>query len=131
MPNRRQQRIAELLQEELGLLVSAELTDPRLEDAMVTVTHVQVSADLHNASIYVDHALPADASRHVLSALQHAETFLRRALAENLNLRVVPELSFRIDETERRAHQVDGLLDTLVAQAPDIQTEGAPSEHAG
>lgn len=131
MTNRRQQRIAELLQEELGLLVSAELTDPRLEDAMVTVTHVTVSADLQNASVYVDHVLPADASRHVLAALQHAESFLRRSLLETLNLRVVPELSFRIDETERHAHQIDSLLDNLAAQAPSTPIEGDSREHAG
>jgi ribosome-binding factor A len=130
MTNRRQQRIAELLQEELSIMVSAELTDPRLEDAMVTVTHVTVSADLQNASVYVDHALPADASRHVLAALQHAESFLRRSLLEALNLRVVPELSFRIDETERRAHQIDSLLDNLASQAPSSPIEGDSREHA-
>ncbi len=116
MTSRRQERISELLLEELGLLISAELIDPRLEDAMVAVTHVQVSADLHNVRIFVEHAMPSEKSRHVLAALQHAEGFLRRALAENLKLRVVPELTFAIDETERRARHLDELLDMLASQ---------------
>jgi ribosome-binding factor A len=132
MTTHRQQRISELLHQELSLLISAELTDPRLDEAMVTVTHVQVSADLHNARVYVEHALPSDRSRQVLAALQHAEGFLRRALAENLNLRVVPELSFTIDETERRARHLDELLDALAAQpATASPAETKTHEHAG
>ena len=58
MTSRRQERIAEVLTEELGLLIASELTDPRLEDALVTVTDVQVSPDLGNARVYIQHALP-------------------------------------------------------------------------
>lgn len=128
MTTYRQQRVSELLQQELSLLISAELNDPRLTDALVTVTHVAVSPDLHNARVSVEHALPSASNRQVLAALKHAESYLRRALAENLNLRVVPELSFHVDETERRARHVDELLDALaVEQAPDgpaTQTDG-------
>ncbi len=113
MPSHRQQHIAKLLQEELNLLVSAELTDPRLADAMVNVTQVAVSADLRSARVYVEHSLPAESSRQVLAALAHAESFLREALVENVNLRYVPHLSFHIDDTSARGQRVDALLDAL------------------
>jgi len=116
MTTYRQQRISDLLHQELSLLIGAELSDPRLEDAMVTVTRVVVSPDLRNARVSIEHALPRESSRQVLAALQHAEGFLRRAIAENLNLRVAPELSFHVDETERRARRIDELLDSLAAQ---------------
>lgn len=116
MTSRRQERIAEVLTEELGLLISSELTDPRLEDAMVTVTDVQVSPDLGNARVFIAHALPDSQSRHVLSALQHSTSFLRRALLENLHLRVVPELHFAVDETHKRAAHVDEILDRIAAE---------------
>ncbi len=115
MTSHRQERISELLHEELGILISAELTDPRLEDAMVSVTSVVVSPDLRSARVFIEHALPPKASPEVLAALQHAEGFLRQALAENLNLRFVPELSFKIDLTSTRASRIDALLDTVVA----------------
>ncbi len=130
MISHRQQRISELLHQELSLLISAELTDPRLADALVTVTHVTVSPDLHNARVFVDHALSADANHQVLAALRHAEGFLRRALAENLNLRVVPELSFAIDEVERRARRVDHLLDALAGSSPASAAQVEAHEHA-
>jgi ribosome-binding factor A len=116
MTSRRQERIAEVLTEELALLIASELTDPRLEDAMVTVTDVQVSPDLGNARVYIQHALPDNQTRNVLSALQHSSTFLRRALVENLHLRVVPELHFSVDETEKRAHRIDEILGQIAAQ---------------
>lgn len=116
MTSRRQERVAEVLTEELGLLITSELTDPRLEDAMVTVTDVQVSPDLANARVYIQHALPASETRNVLSALQHSATFLRRAIVENLHLRVVPELHFSFDETEKRAQRIDEILDRIAAE---------------
>jgi ribosome-binding factor A len=112
MVTRRQERVSELLREELSLLVG-ELTDPRLEDALVNVTDVQVSADLRTARVYVEHALGPAGARQVLAALEHSQGFLRRALVENLELRFVPDLFFHIDTTEERARHVDELLNSL------------------
>lgn len=132
MTSRRQERIAEVLLEELGLLISSELTDPRLEDAMVSVTDVQVSPDLGSARVFIQHALPDSETRHVLSALQHSATFLRRALVENVHLRVVPELHFVVDVTEKRARHIDEILDRIAAErrAPSEAGPGEQDNHA-
>src|SRR5512135_2720976 len=113
MPGHRPLHIAKLLQQELELLIAAELTDPRLQDAMVAVTHVEMSPDLRNARVYVEHSLPPSASRQVLAALAHAEGFLREQLAEDVRLRYVPHLTFHIDDTGQRGRRVDELLDQL------------------
>lgn len=117
MVTRRQQRVAEMMREELTILIGAELTDPRLADAMVNVTAVEVSPDLRSARVYVEHQLPRESSRGVLEALRHAESYLRRALIESLDLRFVPELTFHIDDTGERARRIDALLDSLSGQA--------------
>lgn len=114
MTSHRQQRVSELLKQELGLLVSTELTDPRLADAMLNVTRVEVAADLRNARVFVEHSLGHDANRQVVEALYHSEGYLRRALAA-LDLRVTPHLSFHVDETEVRGRRVDSLLDEIAA----------------
>jgi ribosome-binding factor A len=125
MPSRRQERVSEMLREELSLLISTELTDPRLEDAMVNVTDVSVSEDLRNARVYVEHALPYESSKQVLAALRHAEGYLRKALLQNLSLRFVPELTFHIDTSSERAQRIDALLNA-VSQAGAVQ----PSSNA-
>jgi ribosome-binding factor A len=52
-------------------------------------------------------------------------------MAENLNLRVVPELSFTIDESERRAAQIDNILDALATQPAAVTADIADDdEHA-
>lgn len=117
MPTRRQQRVAEMMREELVILIAGELTDPRLADAMVNVTDVEISQDLRNARVYVEHVLPREASRGVLDALRHAESYLRQALLENLDLRFVPTLTFHIDDANERGRRIDALLDSLVDQA--------------
>jgi ribosome-binding factor A len=126
MPSRRQERVSEMLREELSLLISTELTDPRLEDAMVSVTDVSVSEDLRNARVYVEHVLPYESSKQVLAALRHAEGFLRRALLQNLSLRFVPELTFHIDTSGERAQRIEAVLNA-VSQTSVVQ----PSSDAG
>lgn len=124
MVSHRQQRVSEMLREELGLLISTELSDPRLEDALINVTDVRVTPDLRNARVYIEHALPPQADRAVLEALRHAEGFLRSALAQNLSLRFVPALSFHVDTSGKRAQRIDALLDSLPHAA---QAEGTPT----
>ena len=121
--SRRQQRVSELLHEELSILVSSALTDPRLADAMINVTDVVVSSDLRNARVYIEHVLPASASRQVLELLNRAQSFLRQALVENLNLRYVPELTFQVDRSGARSQRVDEILDNLATSAPGVSHE--------
>jgi len=115
--SRRQQRVSELLHEELSILISTALTDPRLADAMINVTDVVVSPDLRNARVYIEHVLPASVSRQVLELLDRAQSFLRQALVENLNLRYVPELTFQVDSSGARGQRIDEILDSLAASA--------------
>ena len=114
MTSHRQQRVAELLKQELGILISTELTDPRLVEAMLTVTRVDVAPDLRNVRVFVEHSLGQAANRQVIEALYHSEGYLRRSLAA-LDLRTVPHLTFHIDETEIRGRRVDNILDEIAA----------------
>jgi ribosome-binding factor A len=114
MTSHRQQRVAELLHQELSVLISTELHDPRLQDAMLNVTRVEVAPDLRNARVFVEHSLGHEANPQVTQALYHSEGFLRRALA-TLDLRFVPHLSFHIDETELHGTRVDSILNELAS----------------
>jgi ribosome-binding factor A len=75
----RQQRVAELLFEELSIMIGNELDDPRL--SLVRVTNVDVSRDLRNVNVYVAHDDDDLSKRQVLQGLRHATPFLRRQLA--------------------------------------------------
>lgn len=104
----RQQRVSELLFEELSIMISNELDDPRL--SLVRVTSVNVSRDLRNVNVYVTHDDDELSKRDVLQGLRHAMPYMRRQIAIRCSLRAVPELSFHYDDTPERAARVDELL---------------------
>jgi ribosome-binding factor A len=113
----RQQRVAELLFEELSILIGGELADPRL--SLVRVTNVDVSRDLRNVNVHVTHDDEDVSKREILQGMRHATPFLRRQLAVRCSLRAVPELAFHYDDTPEKAARVDELL----RQIADSRTE--------
>jgi ribosome-binding factor A len=109
----RQQRVAELLFQELSIMIGNELADPRL--SLVRVMTVNVSRDLRNVNVYVSHDDGELSKREVLQGLRHATPYLRRQLAVRCSLRSVPELSFHYDDTPEKAARVDELLRQIAA----------------
>jgi ribosome-binding factor A len=104
MDSHRAQRISEALRRELAELIEYELKDPRLKD--VTVTDVQVTADLKHAHVSV---VPEPA----VEALERAASYLRRALSSRLRLYRVPDLHFEVDNPDKPAARIDELLDRV------------------
>ena len=74
----RRRRVAELLKRELAILVQQELDDPRVHG--VTITAVEVSADLSSAKIYFTTLAEGEEVERAAVALNKAAGFLRRAL---------------------------------------------------
>jgi len=118
----RQQRVAELLFEELSIMLAGELNDPRV--SLVEVIRVDISKDLRNAKVFVHHADEAIARRDLLKGLEHATPWLRGQLAIRCGLRVVPELLFIYDDSPERAARVDALLRQIAAERAAQSTVG-------
>ena len=95
--SRRTERVADVLREELARVLRREAHDPRL--ALVTVTRVEVSPDLGQARVFWSclEAKGAPSAEAAQVALEAAAPFLRKRLAEALELRRVPQLGFRFD----------------------------------
>jgi len=105
--SRRLQRLNHLFQEELAELVRSELRDPRLS-TLLSITRVDVSADLENADVYVSVMGAPEEKSASMSALTAAGPFLRRQLLERVHIRRIPSLHFRLDESiEEAAHILD------------------------
>ncbi len=117
----RQQRVQELLYQELSILIANELEDPQL--SLLTVTSVHVSRDLRNAKVYVHHEDKEIPRRVILRRLSRATPFVRRQLAERLTLRFVPELLFYYDDSPERAARVDELIEHIRAEREQENAE--------
>jgi len=122
MNDRRQRRVAELIHQEISLLIQRQVRDPRL--GSITVTGVEVTQDLRLAHIYVSVMGGDYEAAQALVGLKSAAGFFRHELGSALSLRFVPELSFRLDKTLEQGLHIDQLLDSLPAAAPADEDEG-------
>jgi ribosome-binding factor A len=121
MENHRAERVSEALREELGELISYELSDPRIGDAVVT--EVLISPDKRHAQVRLHLASDLKVQRETLAALEGARHYLRRNLAERLNLFRVPELHFEADVELSKNTKVESLFKRIKRGRPrDLQT---------
>jgi len=109
-PGRRQLRVGEELRHALAqLLRPGELRDPVLFDANVTVTEVQVSPDLRNATAFLMPLGGADAA-DIVAALKRSAPFLKGRVARAVRLRHAPNLAFALDSAFDSAERIATLL---------------------
>lgn len=121
MPSKRLARLSEQLRREIAELLRTSVRDPRVGD--VTVTAVEVSADLSTARVHV-RLLSGNAERaHTLEGLHAAAPFLRRTLGRALHVRRIPELRFLEDTSLEHAQRIEALL------AEVLPTDGSASDH--
>src|SRR6185295_15857457 len=92
----RHQRLQQLIEEELSLLLRDEVQDPRLEE--VRIIGVTLSIDYKNARVlYVVEDDSRANLEKVERGLERATPFLRARLGEALDLKKLPTLSFVYD----------------------------------
>jgi ribosome-binding factor A len=104
-------RIGERIREDLSEILLLQSQDPRLGG--VTVTEVKVDRELAFADIYVCAIEGIQRSKEVIEVLEHAQGFLRRELAQRVELRTFPRLRFHWDPTFEKAEVIERLISSL------------------
>ena len=123
---KRADRVADQIRMEVADILMRKIKDPRVRS--VTVTDVELTADLRIAYIFVTTMEQEQAERDVFAGLSKASGFVRAELGRRLALRYLPEIVFKRDETGPRGDRVMKLLDELqpheTAQATSDGTSG-------
>ena len=115
MASNRIGRINEEIQRELSALLRT-VKDPRLQNGLVTITHVDTTSDLRYAKIYIS-ALDKSQEKDMMKGLRSAAGYLRRELGAALRLRYTPELQFIADDSiEQGAHILEMLRNPEVVK---------------
>ena len=104
-------KIEDRIRDELAEMFLYEIEDPRLSGVMVT--GVKVDRELEYASIYVSAVEGMERSVEVLAALTSAAGYIRRELAQSVDLRQFPRLRFYWDPTPENAARMEELFHTL------------------
>jgi ribosome-binding factor A len=121
----RTERIADRIREELSEMLVQEISDPRL--AGVSITDVTVDREMAYAEIYFSALEGSQRSDEILEGFVHAQGYLRRELAQRIELRVFPRLRFHWDPTFERADHIERLISSLhqsQGDARDDKVEG-------
>ena len=113
MTSRRNVRLAEEIREEVARIISADVKDPRL--GFVTVTRVELTADLRTARVLVGILGEAKERARSLGILRRAAGFVRRELGRRLSVRHTPEVLFQLDTGLDASDRVARLLDETAA----------------
>ncbi len=110
----RQLRVGEMIRHALAdILLRGEIADPDLSQP-ITVTEVRLSPDLRHATVYVRPFGAGDAAV-LVAALKRHHRFLRGELARRVEMKYLPDLVFRIDESFDEAERIEALL-----RSPDV-----------
>lgn len=107
---KRATRVAELLREQIALILLHKSHDPRLKD--LTITGVEMSPDLKQARVFYLLREGMDPDQ-VQAALKKGLGFIKQELAREHLLRVMPEFFFLPDTGLDRAARIEQLLHNL------------------
>ena len=110
MAKYRQGRINDEVQKEMAMIVR-EIKDPRVSGKLICVTAAEVTPDLKFAKIY--YSVMGGDKKEVAQGLKAASGFIRRQIAQRLNLRITPEFSFHLDESIEYGAHIAGILNTI------------------
>lgn len=128
-PSQRQLRVGEELRHALSRQFErGGLRDPDLAGAAITVTEVRVSPDLKHATAFI---MPLGGAKlaDVLAGLTRSAGYLRRELAQEVELRHAPDLTFAADTSFDHASRIDRLLHRPEVER-DLHPEAEPDDGA-
>ena len=109
-PGQRQLRVSEEIRHLLAdLLERGNMRDPDLREASITVTSVDISPDLRNATAFVM-PLGGQDEKRLMAAMRRAAPWFRARVGERAGLRYAPEIRFELDRTFDEADKIGALL---------------------
>lgn len=113
----RTNRVSEQIKKELGLIIQREMKDPRV--GFITVTGVEVTNDLSQAKVYISVMGSEEQKQNSLKALEKAQGFLRSEIGARIQMRHVPELLFKLDQSIEYGNKIEQLISQLHRERKD------------
>ena len=122
---KRADRVADQIRMEVADILMRKIKDPRVHN--VTVTDVELTADLRIAHIFVTTMETGEAERDVFTGLSKASGFVRSELGRRLSLRYLPDVIFKKDVSGPRGDRIMQLLEGLHEASEQQETKDSPS----
>lgn len=117
MASQRAKRVAETIHKEISSLLIKGLKDPRI--GFVTITSVDVTADLRQAKVYYTLMGSQDDQAQTQSGLDSCSSYVRQQLGKVLRLRHIPEVNFVYDASVAYGQHIEKLLSEVKSDLHD------------
>jgi ribosome-binding factor A len=119
---KRAARLNEQLKRELSDFIRTQVRDPRV--GLVTITGVEVAADLGSARVFIRTSGDQSDLDATLEGLTAAAPFLRASLGRVLHIRKTPELRFQTDRSMEASLRIEKILSEVIV--PEAKGDAPP-----
>ena len=119
MSNRRVLKAAQAIREVVSMSILTDLKDPRVRD--VTVTFVEVSADMRLAKVHVSVMGDETKQKLCLRGLQNSAGFLQSKVGKRIDTRYTPKIQFKLDKGMQHAMMVTRILEEVLPRENEDQ----------
>ena len=124
MATRRQEKVARIVKEAVSDAIAHHLNDPRIS-GLVSVTKVDMTADLRNADVYISVFGSDEAGQNrVFGAITHAKSRIQSLLASQIQSKFCPVLHFYKDEKFKKTLETLNLIDQAAKEFKDKDSDG-------
>ena len=117
MSSRRVLKAAQAIREVVSMAILTDIKDPRVKD--VTVTFVEVSADLRMAKVHISVMGDETKKTLCLRGLKHASGYFQKKVGDRIDTRYTPKVQFVLDKGLENAMAVTKILDEVLPQEYD------------
>jgi ribosome-binding factor A len=109
----RQLKVASQIQRIVAMVLLRDISDPRV-DGLVSVTRVEVTKDLREGKVYLSVLGGKRTPATVIEGIKSAGRHIQAEVAENLELRFVPRLTYILDESLKKQAEILKKIDEAV-----------------
>ena len=120
MPNNyRIAKVSSLLKKEITLILQNDLENDLLNGNFIYISKIDLTADLQFCKIYVTSTAEDQIRKEIVDNLNLAKNFIRHTLGQRIEMRRVPEMTFKDDTVLEKGLSVLKLLEELKNKTQD------------
>jgi ribosome-binding factor A len=129
MSSRRLEKVSKVIRSAVSDIIRDDISDPRV-NGLISVTHVDVSADLRNAKITLGiQGVDERGQQLCLMGINHASGFIRSQLASQMTMKTCPALIFYLDTSAAARFETMQLLNQISEEFADRAETDKPPDN--
>ena len=123
------ERVNSELARQITKIIAEDVKDPRLHNAIIGVTKLYTTPDLKYAKVYLSiYASSEEERQEAYYTVCRSKTFIRNMLKDSVQIRLLPELNFIIDDSVDYSIKIDEILNKIKKQDEQRAVQKQPSD---